>query len=245
MAQHQKYLKGKLYQGGVLNPAVFYWPTHIQPDTSQAFVHLIDILPTITTNVGIEEVETDGVNILFQSPNDSMTINNRAIFQRVPRKDGSKSLSIIKDGWKLILNLNREELFDLKTDPWEKRNLAETELNIAQTLKTELLNWDNGYNHNVISDILFNNDCFLDLTKLEVILFPNPSPNQFQLFITSPEVEKVGVSLFDVRGRLIEERELSGEREYLESFELSTPGLYHVSVKTGTQSKVRKVLIGN
>jgi hypothetical protein len=77
-------------------------------------------------------------------------------------------------------------------------------------------------------------------------LFPNPTKGEFTLNLQVVNTDKVSVQLFDVRGRLIDEKvyynTVSNFSERI-FFERASSGLYLLRVKNGNKQTTRKLII--
>jgi arylsulfatase A-like enzyme len=133
--------KGHLYEGGIREPLIIRTPAVTRPgmviDTP---VCSIDLLPTFVE--GAKNV--DGVSLMPLLRGG--TIAPRALFWHYPHysNQGGEPASAIRDGdWKLIEFLadGRRELFNLKTDEGEQRNLVEREPAIVGRLAARLAAW--------------------------------------------------------------------------------------------------------
>jgi arylsulfatase A-like enzyme len=122
--------KGYPYEGGIRIPMVISWPGEInQGSVSDLPVTTVDVLPTICalTNTQLPQTELDGRDI---SPVlKGKKLKQVPLYWHFPhyREGGVVPYSIIKDGdWKLIKRYegNMYELFNLKSDPGEKAELA-------------------------------------------------------------------------------------------------------------------------
>ena len=77
-------------------------------------------------------------------------------------------------------------------------------------------------------------------------LFPNPTKGEFNLNLKVVNTDKVSVQLFDVRGRLIDERNyLNTVTNFSERifFEKASAGLYLLKVTNGNKQTIRKLII--
>lgn len=125
-------------EGGIRTPIMFSWPGHIQPARDEEqLVSSIDLVPTTLALLGQPAATgLPGINVL-----DSQALGQRRtiygeIFEHdiVDMHDAAASLQYrwVIDGFdKLIVPTQRVEsqkgqLYDLKTDPWEERNLIES-----------------------------------------------------------------------------------------------------------------------
>ena len=115
-----------LFEGGLHVPYVAKWPGHIPAGTQyKAPISNIDILPTALSAAGVAlptDRVMDGVNLLPFLQHKKIQ-PQRPLFWR----DGSYR-TVQSEGWKLIADPKQQQqwLFDLNTDPTEKKNLART-----------------------------------------------------------------------------------------------------------------------
>ncbi len=132
--------KGSPHEGGSRVPCFIRWPGHIEPGTviTPITAH-IDILPTLVDMLDLPTPQTrplDGVSLapLLANPTapwpDRMIFGkwNQAGYVRTPR-------------YRLIAYPNGIELYDMKNDPGEKRDLANEKPDIAQQLKAAYDAW--------------------------------------------------------------------------------------------------------
>jgi arylsulfatase A-like enzyme len=127
--------KGSTWEGGMREPCVMWWPGQIPADTScDQLMSTLDLLPTFAHLIGAQVPQDriiDGVDataLLFEqpcppSPRESFFYYFRDRLQAVrneryklilPRKQGKKTMPM--------------QLYDLRDDPGESRNLLETYL---------------------------------------------------------------------------------------------------------------------
>ncbi len=125
MGQHGLLGKQNLYEHSIRVPMIFSGPGIPKNVKNNSFVYLSDITPTIYDYLDTEtpkSVEAKSLGPILRNPVKSIRENIYNVY-------GHWSRSIkTKDGYKLILyNVNgvqTTQLFQLKTDPWEKHNLA-------------------------------------------------------------------------------------------------------------------------
>lgn len=113
------------FEGGLRVPFVASWPGHIASHSHFASaVSNIDIFPTVLAAAGAKGpsgVKIDGINLLPHLGTTTKPLPSRPVFWR----DGPLR-AVQQDEWKLITSgrPKKQWLFNLKTDPTEKNNLA-------------------------------------------------------------------------------------------------------------------------
>jgi arylsulfatase A-like enzyme len=146
--------KGSLYEGGTREPFVVRWPGVTQPGTSSDVptIH-VDLFPTLLEVTGAPKPRQtlDGESLvkLFRDP--EAKLKRDAIFQHFPGYLGAGAgswrttpVSLIQSGdWKLMefLEDGRLELYNLKDDIGETKNLATAHPEKAQELLKKLVAW--------------------------------------------------------------------------------------------------------
>ncbi|QDS95996.1 Arylsulfatase precursor [Roseimaritima multifibrata] len=187
--------KGKIYEGGLLVPAILEWPAKIKhPVATEMRCTTCDIFPTLLAVAGAEpspaNVPLDGINLLptfadltlkTERPEtlEFWDVNKKGIGTPAAEwmaelyaaqqqgkdlpphpssQDAAKLPSpvetieslgghsaIISGNWKLHRIVKGDsvewELYDLKTDPYEKTDLIEKESSQADELKPKLMAW--------------------------------------------------------------------------------------------------------
>ncbi len=133
MGQHGLLGKQNLYEHSIRVPMIFSGPGIPKNAKNNSFVYLSDIAPTIYEYMNIQApkiVEAKSLGPILRNPTSSVRENIYNVY-------GHWSRSIkTKDGYKLILynvdGVQTTQLFNLKTDPWEKHNLAKNKRLQAQ-----------------------------------------------------------------------------------------------------------------
>jgi arylsulfatase A-like enzyme len=123
--------KGSMYEGGLRVPFAARWPGRIAVDSSADLAAVtMDLFPTVLETVGIERpMNIDGVSLLPTLLGKRPVVTRPLFFVR--REGGraylGKSIDAVIDGdWKLVHNspFAPLELFNLRDDPGETRDLA-------------------------------------------------------------------------------------------------------------------------
>ncbi|HUT33719.1 MAG TPA: sulfatase [Planctomycetota bacterium] len=126
--------KGTMYEGGLRVPMAARWPGRIKPGSrSERVVLTMDILPTLVEAAGGRvEHEIDGASFLPTLLGESQPEAKRDLFfgrrEGGPFKGGT--IECVRRGdWKLLRPMPGKplELYNLKADPQEQKNLAEAE----------------------------------------------------------------------------------------------------------------------
>lgn len=139
--------KGTLYEGGIREPLIVRWPGRITPGSEcHEIVSTPDFYPTFLELAGVETpsgIVLDGESIaplLFQIG----TVKRDAVFWHYPHYHHSTPAGAIRDGdWKLIefYEDGRLELYNLRNDIGEQRNVASYFQERAEALRARLAAW--------------------------------------------------------------------------------------------------------
>jgi arylsulfatase A-like enzyme len=128
--------KTALYEGGIRVPLVVVWPGQVQPGTrSDALFSSVDFYPTILGMLGLPPGSGqfwDGVNqvpaLLGQAAPRQTTFT---FFPHYDREYDGPGAAVRQGDWKLIRRFfdrddqsDCDELYNLRDDPGERRNLA-------------------------------------------------------------------------------------------------------------------------
>ena len=141
--------KGTLYEGGLRVPLIIRWPGRTRPGTECATqVTSQDFFSTLADALGQTDAPRhDGVSLLPLLKNPKAPLNREALFWHYPHYYPRMTpASAIRAGdWKLIhyYEDNRMELFNLKNDPAENKNLITAQSAKAKPLREKLDAWRN------------------------------------------------------------------------------------------------------
>ena len=125
LGQHGLFGKQSCYEHSVRVPLIFAGPGIPAGVSSDSYVYLLDIFPTLCDLTGIsipESVEGQSMAGVFRDP--TMEMRGALYFaytqcQRAVKKDRYKLIEYVVDG-----RHTQTQLFDLNADPGEKQNLA-------------------------------------------------------------------------------------------------------------------------
>lgn len=124
--------KQSIYEHSMGCPLIFAGPGIPRNASTQAFSYLLDIFPTVCALTGLQpppRVEGKNLKPIWDNQADSVRDSVFLSFSKIQR-------SVRDEQWKLIRypEINHTQLFDLKNDPYELKNLAS---NAAQAERVE------------------------------------------------------------------------------------------------------------
>jgi len=132
--------KGTIYEGGHRIPTIFKWPGKIKPGTSSAQTAMsFDLMPTMLELTGAETPADrllDGVSLK------SHLLENETLPGRLLFWDIRGSQAVRSKQWKLILDKKGNlQLYDLQSDPGEKKDVAKKNPEVAAELLAAVKVW--------------------------------------------------------------------------------------------------------
>jgi len=131
-----------LYEPTLRVPLIFHnLKIFPRPRASESEVRLVDVAPTILDLIGLkdEAAGMQGQSLVPRLKGKAGKDLDSLIETFLPRESfgWSELVGIVSGPWKLI-QAPRPELYDLRSDPEEKRNLYDLEANRSAALKTKL-----------------------------------------------------------------------------------------------------------
>lgn len=141
--------KGNHWEGGMRVPFIAAWVTPNSKSTTQKKLpiaqdavqeqlgSIMDIFPTLDHLVDLdvpEDYETDGFDLYHQFAGKENQTRHERFLNNFPHAHNSSYFTSMVDGhWKVVYHFHPQgepwyELFNLKNDPFETENLAETNL---------------------------------------------------------------------------------------------------------------------
>lgn len=141
--------KFETYEGGMREPMIAQWKGQIPAGTvCSEIASTIDLLPTIAklTGATLPQTVIDGKNIwpLLSAQNNAETPHEAFYFY----KDTVLEAVRFKE-WKLRIVDGEEELYNLKEDISESRNVATLHIDVVQRLRNMMDNYDNSLKNNI------------------------------------------------------------------------------------------------
>ncbi len=150
--------KTDLHDGGLRVPMIVRWPAAIKPvQKSDAFGHTNELLPTFCEAAGVsvpKSVPIDGLSLLpHMKGKRALDVKERGtvfwqldLYKRIQRhypKPKPYATEVAMRGkWKLLaLNGKPVELFDIESDPNEKKNVLKAHPGLVALLTAQLKEW--------------------------------------------------------------------------------------------------------
>ncbi|TWT54944.1 Arylsulfatase precursor [Rubripirellula amarantea] len=142
--------KGMLFEGGIRVPFLMTWPGRIPAGiTHSSPISALDIFPTVLQAAGItpnDRPELDGIDVMPSIAADERDTlgNSRRLFWRYAMGDGQYGFAVRDGNMKLVRSAykNKDLLFDLSSDPWERNDLAAERPETVDRLKRLIQQWD-------------------------------------------------------------------------------------------------------
>jgi len=144
--------KGSLYEGGIRVPYIYRWPGRIAPGTCDVPIISVDLYPTLLEIAGAAapaETKLDGVS--YAKVLTGGAIDRDALYWHFPGYLGAGEntwratpVGVVRSGpWKLLeyFEDGRLELYNLKDDLSETRNVAAQQPDRAKELQSKLRSW--------------------------------------------------------------------------------------------------------
>ncbi len=159
--------KGSPYENGIRTPILVSWPKRLQPEKCEDLAHAIDLFPTVAAATGLNAPDDlPGINLM-----DTEARRNRQRVFGVTHSihnmtvgdpdDTQQYLWSVGREWKLIQRFHGKDttnyknvhmwdkapvrLFNIKSDPHERNNLAEEQPELVERLKLAIANWRNNH----------------------------------------------------------------------------------------------------
>lgn len=143
-------------EGGIRTPIMVHWPGHVEPRVEvEHLASSIDLVPTVLSLVGIDADPTlPGIDLTNRDQVAARDYVFGEIFEHdiVDMEDEAASLMyrwIVGDRWKLIVPdpdrcpEEKVELYDLREDPAETKNLAGQHPDVVAELRQQIDRWWN------------------------------------------------------------------------------------------------------
>jgi arylsulfatase A len=134
--------KTTVWEGGIRVPALIRWPGHIAASTVSDQVGItMDLTASLLAVAGAEvpaDARLEGIN-LFPILEGRAPEVQRTLFWR---GTDSNERAVRSGDWKLVVDANKEFVFDIRRDISERNDLASRRQDVAQRLRTLLNAWE-------------------------------------------------------------------------------------------------------
>lgn len=137
--------KGMLYEGGIKVPFFITWPKAIVKNQRyEKVISSLDIFPTVLKAAGgniIKEEQLEGVNLLPYIQGKNNAVPHKELYWR---SVGGFEYAVRVDDFKLYKRANVKNLllFDLKNDPFERRDISREHPEKIKKLQNSYEEWD-------------------------------------------------------------------------------------------------------
>jgi arylsulfatase A-like enzyme len=152
--------KLSLYEGGIREPLLAWWPGHVPPNrvNQRTVLTAVDLLPSLCSIAGAAipgevAAQLDGEDLSSAFAGGS-PLRTKPVFWEYgrnpnsfayPKDPGDRSPNVaVRDGpWKLLINADgsRAELYDIVADPKEMKNVISQKPDVAKRLTAAALTW--------------------------------------------------------------------------------------------------------
>jgi arylsulfatase A-like enzyme len=145
--------KATLWEGGIRVPLILRWPGHLpRGKTSGQVAITMDLTASILAATGTAlpaGYRPEGINILPGLAGQTPLVE-RQLFWRIQRPE-RRQKAVRSGRWKMLVDGGLYLLFDLNTDPGERRDLAAEHPDLVVKLKALLAEWEKNVDQKVPS----------------------------------------------------------------------------------------------
>jgi len=141
--------KGELLEGGIRVPMIARWPGHVAAQkVSDAVWSFADVPPTLAALAATPEPACDGIDVSPVLLGRTTRLPERFLYWEIPKQGLSQAVRW--GNWKAVRQPGRNplELYDLKSDPGEQKNIAAAHPDVLarieaylKTARTESPHW--------------------------------------------------------------------------------------------------------
>lgn len=142
--------KSTLWEGGIRVPLLLRWPARLSAGTISSQVGItMDLTASILVAAGVKppaSYRPEGIDLvgLLQKG----TAADRTLFWRMPPAPGTAGTppvtqrAVRRGNWKYIDDRGQYLLFDLRTDPGERHDVAQQHADLVRELRTLVAKWE-------------------------------------------------------------------------------------------------------
>jgi arylsulfatase A-like enzyme len=151
----RKGYKAALYEGGIGVPFIVRWPSKVAAGKvdQTSLISAVDLLPTFCEVAGVNlpaSYQPDGVSQLATLLGTPAPLRNKPLFWKIQGKKNSPfhwaAFAVVDQQWKLLIDTggSQFELYDIKNDPLETKDLSQELTEVVQRLQQKLAQWQSG-----------------------------------------------------------------------------------------------------
>ena len=152
----RKGYKSSLFEGGIGVPFIARWPGKIPSDRvdKKSILSAVDLLPTFCDVAGVElpnDYQPDGISQINALMGNGMTMREKPLFWKfnspwpaqASRPHPWISYAVVEHQLKMVTNGDQShvELYDILSDPFEKKDLSQSRRPAVNHLTTTLNQW--------------------------------------------------------------------------------------------------------
>ena len=152
----RKGYKSSLFEGGIGVPFIARWPGKIPSGRvdKKSILSAVDLLPTFCDVAGVvlpNDYQPDGISQINALMGNGMTMREKPLFWKfnspwppqTSRPHHWISYAVVENQWKMVTNRDQShvELYDMLSDPFEKKDLSKSRRPTVNHLTTTLNQW--------------------------------------------------------------------------------------------------------
>jgi N-acetylgalactosamine-6-sulfatase len=152
----RKGYKSSLFEGGIGVPFIARWPGKIPSGRvdKKSILSAVDLLPTFCDVAGVKlpkDYQPDGISQINALMGNGMTMREKTLFWKfnspwpapASRPHHWISYAVVENQWKMVTNRDQShvELYDILSDPFEKKDLSKSRRPTVKHLTTTLNQW--------------------------------------------------------------------------------------------------------
>lgn len=142
--------KSTLWEGGIRVPLLLRWPARLAAGTISSQLGItMDLTASILAAAGVKPPDSyrpEGIDLV--GPLQKGTAVDRTLFWRMPPAPGAAGTppvtqrAVRRGNWKYLDDRGQYFLFDLRTDPGERHDVAQQRADLVRELRTLVARWE-------------------------------------------------------------------------------------------------------